>query len=159
MIQRRASTLRWRDDRTHMSKHRRKAPSQRQLRVGEQLRHILAEVIGRGTLRDPVLVDKSITVSQIRVSPDMRNATAFVMPLGGTASAADVVAALNRASHHLAGELARRITLKYTPALRFEIDTVFDEAERIDALLRAPGVARDLRRDDGKTGARQDDDA
>lgn len=142
-----------------MSKNRGKAPSQRQLRVGEELRHILAEVIARGTLRDPVLVDKSITVSQIRVSPDMRNATAFVMPLGGAAGAVDVVAALNRASHYLSGEVARRITLKYVPTLHFEIDTVFDEAQRIDTLLRAPGVARDLHHDNGGAGDRQEDDA
>lgn len=120
---------------------------------------MLAEVIARGTLRDPVLVDKSITVSEIRVSPDMRQATAFVMPLGGASEAADVVVALNRASHYLSGEVARRITLKYAPALHFQIDTVFDEAQRIDTLLRAPGVARDLRSDDNEEGDRRDDGA
>jgi len=142
-----------------MRKSRGKTPSQRQLRVGEEIRHVLAEVIARGTLRDPVLVDKSITVSEIRVSPDMRHATAFVMPLGGAAEAADVVTALNRASPYLNGEVARRMSLKYAPALYFEVDTIFEEAQRIDSLLRAPGVARDLHDDDTEDGVRRDDGA
>jgi len=135
-----------------MSRHKNKAPSQRQLRVGEELRHVLAEVLARGQLRDPHLVGRSITVSEIRVSPDMRNATAYVMPLGG-GDAGEIVDALNHAASFLSGEVGRRITLKFTPSLHFEIDTVFDEAQRIDNLLRAPGVARDLAHDGEDDGA------
>lgn len=112
-----------------------KAPSQRQLRVGEELRHALAEVIGRGELRDPALSGVSITVSEVRASPDLRNATAFVMPLGG-GDTADVLAALNRAAPFLRGRVARIVRLKYAPAFRFEADITFDEVSRIDALLR-----------------------
>jgi ribosome-binding factor A len=129
-------------------KKKTKAPGQRQLRVGEELRHVLAGVLARGGLRDPVLAGRSITISQIRVSPDLRRATAFAMPLGGTVEAAELLEALNRAAPWLSHEVGRRITLKYTPALRFELDTVFDEAQRIDALLRSPSVARDLASDD-----------
>lgn len=131
-----------------MSRGKGKAPSQRQLRVGEELRHVLAEIIARGELRDPLLKDVSITVSEVRASPDMRHATAFVMPLAGAGDPEAVVEALNRAAAFLSHELGRRIAMKYTPTLRFTLDRAFDEAQRIDALLRRPGVARDLR-DDG----------
>lgn len=127
-----------------MSRRKGKVPSQRQLRVGEELRHILAEILRRGGLRDPALKDLSITVSEVRPSSDMRQATAFVMPLGGGGDAAAVVTALNRAAPFLSREVGRRITMKYTPTLHFSLDTAFDEAQRIDALLRQPGVARDL---------------
>lgn len=130
-----------------MSRSKGRAPSQRQLRVGEELRHVLAEVLGRGELRDPMLKDLSITVSEVRATADMRNAIAYVMPLGGAGEPAEVMAALNRAAPFLSHEVGRRITLKYTPALHFELDTVFDEAQRIDALLRQPSVARDLEKD------------
>jgi len=135
-----------------MSRRKGRAPSQRQLRVGEELRHVLAEVLRRDELRDPVLTGLSITVSEVRPSPDMRQATAFVMPLGGAGEPAEVVAALNRAAHFLSREVGRRITMKYTPTLHFVLDTAFDEAQRIDDLLRRPAVARDLkghRTDDG----------
>ncbi len=136
-----------------MSRSKGRTPSQRQLRVGEELRHVLAEVLARGELRDPVLKNLSITVSEVRASPDMRHATAFVMPLGGADDAAEVVAALNRAAPFLSREVGRRITMKYTPTLQFTLDTVFDEAQRIDALLRQPGVARDLTRERSDDGA------
>lgn len=135
-----------------MSRHRNKAPSQRQLRVGEELRHVLAEILARGELRDPHLAGRSITVTEVRVSPDMRHATAYVMPLGG-GDAGDIVGALNHAAAFLGAEVGRRITLKFTPVLHFEVDTVFDEAQRIDRLLRAPGVARDLAGDGEDDGA------
>lgn len=135
-----------------MSRHKHKAPSQRQLRVGEELRHVLAGILARGELRDPHLAGRSITVSEVRVSPDMRNATAYVMPLGGD-DAGEIVAALNHAAAFLSGEIGRRVMLKFTPALQFEIDTVFDEAQRIDRLLREPGVARDLAQDGEDDGA------
>ncbi|UCH73674.1 MAG: 30S ribosome-binding factor RbfA [Rhodospirillales bacterium] len=128
-----------------MSRRKGRSPSQRQLRVGEELRHVLADILARGELRDPALKDLPITVSEVRPSPDMRHATAFVMPLGGGNDAAAVVAALNRAAPYLSRELGRRITMKYTPTLHFSLDVVFDEAQRIDSLLRQPGVARDLK--------------
>ena len=135
-----------------MSRSKGRAPSQRQLRVGEELRHVLAGILARGELRDPVLKDLSITVSEVRASPDMRHATAFVMPLGGADDPGAVIDALNRAAPFLSHEVGRQITMKYTPSLRFELDTVFDEAQHIEDLLRRPDVARDLKRD------RTDDD-
>ena len=128
-----------------------KAPGQRQLRVGEELRHALAEVLGRGELRDPALDGVSITVTEVRVSPDLRNATAFVTPLGGGDSAT-LVAALARAAPFLRGRIGRMVQLKFTPALGFEADSSFDEAGRIDALLRSPPVAHDLVADDFAAG-------
>jgi ribosome-binding factor A len=136
-----------------MSRKKAKAPSQRQLRVGEELRHVLAEIIGRGELRDPALAGKSITVSEVRPSPDMRHATVYVMPLGGVGDVDAMVTALNHASHFLSHELGRRITMKFTPALHFEADRVFDEAQHIDSLLRRPEVARDLEGDSADDGA------
>jgi ribosome-binding factor A len=131
-----------------MRRKKGKAPSQRQLRVGEELRHILAELLGRGDLHDPALAGKSITVSEVRSSPDMRHATVFVMPLGGKGDVAEIVAALNHAGPYLSHEVGRRITMKFTPRLHFELDQVFDEALHIETLLHQPAVARDLIRDD-----------
>ncbi len=122
-------------------------PTQRQLRVGEELRHVLAGVLARGELRDPALQDLSITVTQVRISPDLRNATAYVMPLGGD-RAADSLAALRRAAPFLRGQVARSVDLRLVPQLDFAIDTSFDHAQRIDGLLRRPEVARDLPADD-----------
>lgn len=122
------------------------APSQRRLRVGEALRHALAEILARGELRDPILLDRSITVSEVRVSPDLRNATAFVLPLGGE-GAADVVRALDRAGPYLSGQIGRLVRLKYTPRLSFRLDELFDNAGRIESLLRSPAVNRDLAED------------
>jgi len=130
-----------------MSRSKGRTPSQRQLRVGEELRHVLAGILARGELRDPILKDLSITVSEVRASPDMRHATAFVMPLGGAGDPVEVMDALNRAAPFLSHEVGRKITMKYTPSLHFELDTVFDEAQHIEDLLRRPDVARDLKRD------------
>ena len=129
-----------------------KAPSQRQLRVGEELRHALAEVLSRDELRDPALSGVSITVSEVRASPDLRNVTAFVMPLGG-GDTADLLAALSRAAPFLRGRVARMVRLRYTPAFRFEADARYDEASRIDALLRdaAPPEFDDAEFDDAKS--------
>ena len=124
-----------------MSKKRER--SVRQLRVGEELRHILAEILARGDLRDPDLAGRSITVSEVRVSPDMRNATAFVLPLGG-GDEDEVVAALERAATFLRNEVGRKLHLKYLPNLSFLRDTSFDTARDIDKLLADPAVARDL---------------
>lgn len=120
-----------------------RSPSQRQLRVGETLRHVLVEVLGRGGLRDPVLHDVSITVSEVRVSPDLKNATAFVMPLGGI-DAEDVVAALGRAAPYLRSAVAAETQLRFAPRIIFELDRSFTRATEIDALLQRPEVAQDL---------------
>jgi len=124
-----------------------KAPSQRQLRVGEELRHLLSDVLRQGGLRDPVLATTSITVTEVRCSPDLKNATAFVMPLGGEASA-EVLAALKRAAPYLRREIGKKLQLRYTPNLSFQADHSFDEADRIGRALQDPSVARDLKPDD-----------
>jgi len=136
-----------------MSRKKGKAPSQRQLRVGEELRHILAALLGRGDLHDPTLAGKSITVSEVRTSPDMRHATVYVMPLGGAGDTVEIVAALNHAAAYLSHEVGQRITMKFTPRLHFELDQVFSEAQRIEDMLRRPDIARDLVRDDTDDGA------
>lgn len=112
--------------------------SQRQLRVGEELRHVIARLLERGALRDPALAMVSITVTEVRVSPDLKNATAFVTPLGGQGGAA-AVRALNHASAHLRGLVAAEVRLRHAPRLSFVLDTSFDHASRIDRILRAIG--------------------
>lgn len=118
-------------------------PSQRQLRVGEMLRHALADVLRRGDIRDPELNGISVTVTQVKPSPDMRYATVFVEPLGGK-NADIVVTALNRNKGYIRGEMGHLIALKFTPELRFVEDTSFAEAEKIEALLKSERVQRDL---------------
>ncbi|MGC1444203.1 MAG: 30S ribosome-binding factor RbfA [Xanthobacteraceae bacterium] len=118
--------------------------SQRQLRVGELIRHELAEILSRGDIHDPVVEAHMITVPEVRMSPDLRLATIYVMPLGGR-DATDVVAALERNKRYIRGEIARRVNLKFAPEIRFRVDERFDEAERIEKLLRTPVVQRDLK--------------
>jgi ribosome-binding factor A len=118
--------------------------SQRQLRVGEELRHLLAALLERGEMRDPELRGVSITVTAVDASPDLRNATVFIMPLGGV-DEGRVLAAMRRAAPWFRGQVGERAGLRYAPELRFEIDRTFDEADRIGALLRRPDVARDLK--------------
>lgn len=120
-----------------------KMPSQRQLRVGEILRHALATVFIREDINDPDLAGVSVTVTEVRPSPDLRNATVFVAPLGGK-NEASVVSALNKHTKYIRGFIGRDVHLKYTPQLTFRLDESFDEASHIDQLLRAPEVARDL---------------
>jgi ribosome-binding factor A len=122
------------------------APSQRALRAGELVRHALAEILARGEVHDPVIETHLITVAEARMSPDLRLATIYVMPLGGQ-DEKSVLAALDRNRRFLRGEIARRVNLKFAPDIRFRIDERFDEAQRIEDLLRSPEVARDL---DGK---------
>jgi ribosome-binding factor A len=132
-----------------MTKHRREndtGPSQRQLRVGELVRHALADVLARGEAPDEVLSSHPITVPEVRMSPDLRLATVYVMPLGGRDQKA-VLAALERNKKFLRGEVVHRVSMKFAPDLRFLIDERFDEAERIERLLRSPEVARDLAKD------------
>jgi ribosome-binding factor A len=127
--------------------------NQRQRRVAEELRHVLARILASGECRDPALRDANITVTEVRMSPDLRNATAYVMPLGG-ANAIEVVAALMRSAGFLRGRATRELTLRFAPNLVFEIDQTFDQADRIAALLASPEVERDLRhpRAKDKTG-------
>lgn len=120
-----------------------KAPSQRQLRVGELVRHALAEILQRGEVHDPDLEATVVTVPEVRMSPDLRLATAYVMPLGGKGTDT-VIAALDRNRKYLRGEVAHRVNLRYAPELRFRLDTSFEEGERVDALLRSPEVRRDV---------------
>lgn len=122
---------------------RNRQPSVRQLRVGEELRHALAEVLGRGDLRDPALATRSITVSEVRTSPDLRNATAFVIPLGG-GDDTEVLAALRRAAPFLRSQIAKAVRLRLVPNLSFQRDESFDAAQRIDDILHHPDVVRDL---------------
>jgi ribosome-binding factor A len=119
------------------------APSQRALRAGELVRHALAEILSRGEVHDPVIETHLITVAEVRMSPDLRLATIYVMPLGGHDENA-VLAALDRNKRFLRGEIAHRVNLKFAPEIRFRIDERFDEAQRIEDLLRSPAVARDL---------------
>lgn len=118
--------------------------SQRQLRVGEELRHVLARILRDGECRDPLIQTASITVTEVRMSPDLRNAIAFVMPLAGT-NATEVVAGLERSATFLKGLVAREVQLRNTPNLVFALDDTFDRADRISALLTRPEVVRDLR--------------
>jgi ribosome-binding factor A len=118
-------------------------PSQRQLRVGEALRHALAEVLNRNEIRDPDLDGVSVTITQIKPSPDMRYATVYCEPLGGQ-NAKQIVAALNRHKGFLRGEMGRHLTMKFTPDLRFVEDESFAEALKIETILRSPEVQRDL---------------
>ena len=130
-----------------MARQRGKAPSQRQLRVGEVIRHALALLLERGILRDPGLSGVSVTVTEVSMSPDLRAATAYVTPLGG-GDIDGVLAALNRAAPFLRGQVARQVRLRSMPKLLFEADGSFDYAARIGSLLDRPAVARDLEYDD-----------
>jgi ribosome-binding factor A len=118
-------------------------PSQRQLRVGEMLRHALAEILNRNEIRDPDLDGISVTITQIKPSPDMRYATVYCEPLGGE-NAKQIIAALNRHKGFLRGEMGHRITMKFTPDLRFVEDESFAEAQKIETILKSPEVQRDL---------------
>lgn len=122
---------------------RSKGPSQRQLRAGELIRHALVELLQRESFREPALEGVSVTVSEVRVSPDLKQATAYAAPLGG-ARQAEVIDALNRVAPYLRGLLGKKIEMKFTPALAFKSDDTFAEAQKIDALLARPDVARDL---------------
>ncbi len=124
-----------------MSKH--KAPSQRQLKAGELIRRALAEIIAREHLRDPDLQGISVTISEVRTSPDLKHAIVFAAPLGGGEDD-KVIAALNRAKSFLRGRLGKEMEMKSTPSLRFVSDTTFDAAKDMQELLSRPEVKRDL---------------
>ncbi|HXE68972.1 MAG TPA: 30S ribosome-binding factor RbfA [Hyphomicrobiaceae bacterium] len=118
-------------------------PSQRQLRVGELVRHALAEMLARGEIHDEVLASHVLTIPEVRMSPDLRLATIFVMPLGGKDIEA-VLAALENNKRYIRGEVARAVNLKFAPEVRFRADQTFDEALRIDRLLASDKVRQDL---------------
>jgi len=117
--------------------------SPRQRRVGEALRHALSAILRGGECRDPALRDVSITVTEVRISPDLRNASVFVMPLGGV-NATEALAGLERSAGFLKGRVAREVALRFTPHLVFTLDPAFDQAARISRLLGRPEVVRDL---------------
>lgn len=120
--------------------------SQRQLRVGEIVRHAVAEILSQGIVHDPDLEGHIITVPEVKMSPDLKLATIYVVPLGGR-DIEIVIAALERNRKFLRGEIAHRVNLKFAPDIRFRADDRFDEAERIEKLLRTPAVQRDLAAD------------
>ncbi len=133
-----------------MPRHHRKSSaaggSQRQLRVGETVRHAMADILSHGSVHDPDFEGRIITVPEVRMSPDLKLATIYVMPLGGRDTEI-VIAALERNRKFLRGEVARRVNLKFAPDIRFRVDDRFDEAERIEKLLRTPAVQKDLASD------------
>lgn len=127
-----------------MSLHKSKEPSQRQLRVGEQIRHTLSSAFMRGEVFAPELQGVSITVSQVSVSPDMRHALAYVMPLGGGDNKDIIIKALNEEAKHLNRLIAKQSTSKFSPRVRFALDDTFDNASHIDELLRKARVSSDM---------------
>ena len=135
-----------------MSKHRHstnpshragKAPTQRQLRVGEEIRHVIAALLARGEFRDPALQNRTITVTEVRVSPDLRNATAFVVPLGGE-QVPETLAALRRVGPYMRVLVGQELRLRSVPTLSFEHDLSFDHAAHIERLLQTPVVRHDV---------------
>jgi len=123
--------------------------SQRMLRVGELVRHAIVEIFAQEGVHDPVLEGHMLTFPEVRMTPDLRQATIYVMPLGGR-DAKVVITALNKNKRWIRGALAKRVEMRYMPDLHFRTDDRFDEAERIDKLLRSPEVARDLKRGSGE---------
>jgi ribosome-binding factor A len=124
-----------------------RAPSQRQLRVGELIRHALANIIEGGEIHQEALERTPVTVTEVRISPDLRNATAYVTPLGG-GDATDVLQALNRAKPFIRRRIAGVVKLRMAPDIHFREDDSFDNADFVGGLLRQPEVARDLSRKD-----------
>jgi ribosome-binding factor A len=123
--------------------HKGGEPSQRMLRVAELIRHAMAEMLSRGDIVDPVLERHVVTIPTVRMSPDLKLATIFIMPLGGE-DTKQVLEAFDRHKKFLRGEIAQRISMKFAPDIRFKIDESFDNSAKIDALLRTPQVQRDL---------------
>ncbi|MGP1283061.1 MAG: 30S ribosome-binding factor RbfA [Parasphingopyxis sp.] len=121
--------------------------SVRLLRVGERVRHVLSEILSRGDVHDEVLATHMVSVTEVRMSPDLKHATVFVKPLLG-GDEEEVLAALKKNVRYLRGEVARRVNTKYAAALKFILDESFDEGGKIDTLLRDPKVARDLGEDE-----------
>ncbi len=134
-----------------------RAASQRQLRVGEELRLAIASILERGDIRDPDVAGRPVTVTEVSVSPDLRNATVFVVPLGG-GDAVSLLAGLKRVRPYLRHEIARQVQLRLVPELAFAADTTFDQVSRIEALLHSPEVRRDLEKTDDEADGLVDGD-
>ena len=126
-----------------------KTPSQRALRVGELVRHRLAQLMVRGDIHDEILAGLVISISEVRMSPDLKLATAYIMPLGGKDTDA-AIAAFNRHKKFIRGDVAKHLNLKSAPEIRFMADDSFAEAERIERLLLSPAVRRDIEKRDDK---------
>lgn len=126
-------------------------PSLRLLRVGENVRHAISAILARGDVQDPDLERASVSVSEVRVSPDLRNATIFVMPLGGDADGV-VTKALNKNAAFLRGAMAKIVNMKFNPKLNFKLDPSFAEASHIETLLKTPKVVEDLAKPDDVDG-------
>lgn len=124
-----------------------KAPSQRMLRVGELIRHKIAEMLSRGDIHDDVLASHVVTIPEVRLSPDLKLATVYVMPLGGS-DVKPVIEALTRNKKYIRAEVAHTLNLRYAPDLRFREDETFEEATRIDRLLDSEKVRRDVEKKD-----------
>lgn len=131
--------------------HKHAEPTQRMLRVGELVRHALSDMFMRGDVIDPVVESATITVPEVRMTPDLKLAKAYVMPLGGV-NADEIVKALNNHARFIRGEVGHKINLKYAPEIRFYIDNTFEEADRIENLLRSDRVRKDLRADEDADG-------
>lgn len=140
------------------NRHSAGMPSQRQLRVGELVRKEVSDILARGTLADPALDGTIISVPEVRMTPDLRLANCLVMPLGGR-DAERVIEALNRSARIIRRDLARRLTMKFLPDLRFVLDTRFDDDDRINALLSRDEVRRDLAEDEADETDEASDDA
>lgn len=132
-----------------------KGPSQRQLRVGETIRHALAELLVRGEIHDDTIASHVITVTEVRMSPDLKLATAYIMPLGG-ADLKPVLAALDRNRKYIRSVVAHAVNLKFAPDIRFREDETFEEAMRIERLLHSPKVRQDLEKADEADDNRND---
>jgi ribosome-binding factor A len=130
-----------------MQKITKGGPSIRLLRVNENVRHALSDILRREDFGGPALKDVSITVTEVRTSPDLRNATVFVMPLGGE-NQDQILKALNQAAPYICSFLSRSVHLKYLPKLKFVADETFDESGHISTLLKNPKVAKDLEKED-----------
>ncbi|HEY3947411.1 30S ribosome-binding factor RbfA [Phenylobacterium sp.] len=138
------------------SPHAPSGPSQRQLRAGELTRHALVDILREEDIADPALAGVSVTITEVRMSPDLRHATVFVEPLGGE-HAGEVVAGLNRHAKFLRGRLGHAIAMKFTPDLKFLHDESFDEASRMNRLFEDPRVARDLQPPPPSDGWKEED--
>ena len=134
---------------------KRKGPTQRQLKVGEEIRHALSDVFLRNETSEPELDRLSLTVSEVRISPDLRNATAYIAPLGSSEKGQEAIDILARHTGAIRRSVTSRVHLKYSPTIRFRLDQSFDEAQKIDRLLKQPEVARDLRKGDGDEAEQQ----
>lgn len=129
----------------HRRSEKTTGPSQRQLRVGELIRHALAQMLARSEIYDAVLAARVVTIPEVRMSPDLRLASIYVMPLGGK-DLQPVLAALERHKKYIRTEIAHEVNLKFAPDIRFMADETFDEAQRIDEILRSPKVVQDLKK-------------